>query len=227
MNIFTRWLLFALLICFNDAHAEKKVEVLKQFVCQVRPTIEGWCSEEKALSFIDLVLDVKPDVCVEVGVFGGSSLFPVATTLKFLNHGIIVAIDPWDKIECLKYLDPLRDQHHLQWWGMVNMNYIYYSFKELLQKHGIEKYCQIIRETSEKAAPMVDTIDILYLDGNHSEVVSTQDVQLYLPKVRHGGFIWMNDTLWTDRQDAIDLLLEACDVVKLIDNGNCILFKKR
>ncbi len=219
--------LFWFVCLFSYVHADSQVDGLKQHVYNVIPSLEGWCSKEKAGHFIDLVFEVKPKVCVEIGVFGGSSLFPVASALKYLGEGIIYGIDPWDKLECIKYYDPIENAADLQWWAKINLLYIYYSYLNMLRKHGLEEYCKTIKMTSEKAASQIDAIDILYIDGNHSEECSEQDVTLYLPKVRDGGYIWMNDTLWPTRQRAVKQLSEACDVVKMIDNGNCILFKKR
>jgi hypothetical protein len=206
---------------------DEKIDELKRRVCGALPLLEGWCTTEKAVNFIDLVLEVEPDVCVEIGVFGGRSLFPVAYTLKFLDHGVIYAIDPWDKFECLKYFDPVENQFDIIWWGKLNLNYIYGSYFAMLRKYDLEKHCITLKMTSERAASEIDTIDILHIDGNHSEETSLSDVRLYLPKVRSGGYIWMNDSSWPDRQEAIDLLIQSCDFVKLIDGCNCILFKKR
>ena len=202
-------------------------ETLKESVCQVLPGLYGWCTPEKARNFIDLVLEVKPELCVEIGVFGGRSLFPVASALKFLGDGLVIGIDPWNTEETIRYFDPVRDRAHINWWSKVNMEQIYYSYLGLLAQHDLDEYCITLKTTSESAAPAIGPIDILYIDGNHSEGVSTQDVNLYLPKVRKGGYIWLNDSLWSDLQPAIDLLFEECDFIKLIDNGNCILFRKR
>ena len=213
-------------LCFSFLHADRE-EDLKKHVCSELYTLHGWCTAEKALNFIDLVLEVKPDVCVDIGTYGGRSLFPVASALKFLGKGIVIGIDPWDKIECLKHFEPTEDPRHVDWWSKVDFNSIYRSFIVMLQRYNLEKYCKVIKATSEKAAPQIDTIDILYIDGNHAEHMVTRDVQLYLPKIRIGGYIWLNDTTWTATQPAIELLTESCEVIKLIDNGNCILFKKR
>jgi cephalosporin hydroxylase len=221
-----RSILFGL-CCLISVSLFGNVEDLKRNVTATLPSLEGWCTKEKALHFIDLVLEVKPSVYVEVGVFGGSSLFPVASALKYLGSGQIIGIDPWDKIECIKYFDPIENAEDLKWWGSLKINYIYQSYTNMIKKHKLEDFVKTIRATSEDAAPTIGEIDILYLDGNHSEVCSTQDVHLYLPKVKRGGYIWMNDTLWKEREEAVDLLVEACDAVKVIDNGNCILFKKR
>jgi hypothetical protein len=77
--------------------ADQKAEELKAKISQALPFLEGWCSKEKACAFIDLVLQEKPQTCVEIGVFGGKSLLPVAMALKSLGQGIVIGVDPWDK----------------------------------------------------------------------------------------------------------------------------------
>ncbi len=220
-------LIFCCLIFCSSLFADKEVEALKEQVLNVLTRLDGWCSREKAVNFIDLVLETKPETCVEIGVFGGASLFPVASTLKFLGKGTVIGIDPWDRIECIKYFDPVKDKANLDWWGKVNLNYIYFTYMNTLIRYGLEPYTLTLKTTSEKAIAEIDTIDILHWDGNHNETASTRDISLYLPKVRQGGYIWINDSIWPEVQPAVDLLVESCDVVKLIDNGNCILFKKR
>lgn len=204
------------------------IEELKENVFSTLPSVFGWCTQEKAQNFIDLVLEVKPQVYVEIGVFGGSSLFPVASALQFLGDGIIIGIDPWDKNETLQYFDPIQDAVDYQWWKNLNFERVYYSYLNLLKRFELEEYCITMKMTAAKAVTKIHSpIDILYIDGNHSQECSLQDVELYLPKVRRGGYIWMNDTLWAARQDAVELLMRHCEIVKIIDSGNCVLFKKR
>ncbi len=203
------------------------IEELKETVLDNHQEIWGWCSREKALQIIDLVLEVKPKLYVEIGVFSGASLYPAAAALKFLGEGVAVAIDPWDKIECIRYLDPDEDKTDLKWWAHQNMDHIYFGFLSVLRQFELEKTCLILRTTSKKAARAIGHIDILFLDGNHYEKVATEDVLLYLPKVRPGGYIWLNDATWISLQPAKEHLKAHCDVVRTIDNGNCILFRKR
>lgn len=220
--------LFFLLFCFASLHASPEEEAaLKFHVVSYLPTLEGWCSKEKAVEFIDFILLEKPKTWVEIGVFGGSSIFPVISTFKHLNEGKVFAIDPWDKIECLKYFDPVLESSDLRWWGNLNMNQIYHSFLSMMKRFQLEKFCTVIRKTSEFAINEIPEIDVIYMDGNHSEEPSLQDAKIYLPKVRTGGFIWFNDAQWQQRQAAIEWLLHFCDVVKVIENGNCLLMKKR
>lgn len=206
--------------------ADSEVDDLKEYVEKVLPALEGWCTFEKASNFIDLILEEKPEVYVEIGVFGGRSMFPVAAALKFLGHGIVIGIDPWDKLECVKNFDPAEDEAHFKWWSTVNLNYVYYSYLNMLRRQDLSKFVVTLKMPSEKAAAEVGNIDILYLDGNHGRGGAMQDVVLFLPKVRQGGYIWLNDALSEYKQDAVKELLRFCSKVKTIDSGNCILFKK-
>lgn len=218
---------FIFLCAIRILNANAEEDALKLEVTSALPTLDGWCSKEKALAFIDLILAEKPKVWVEVGVFGGSSLFPVLSTFKFLDEGMAIAIDAWDKIECIKYFDPAKDKVDLKWWGNINLQAVYRSYLNMINIHGFGSYVITMRASSEEAAEEVQEIDVLHLDGNHCETPSLRDAELFLPKVRSGGYIWMNDSLWTSRQKAVDFLLESCDVVKVIDQGNCLLLKKR
>jgi predicted O-methyltransferase YrrM len=221
--------LFVLSYCTLSAYTIDDVQKLKLEVSTNIYSFEGWCSVEKALSLIDLVLEVKPKTYVELGVFGGKSLYPVAAAMRLLNDDTasLIAVDPWDRFECIKYYDPARDEAHLRWWGKLNIDFIYSSYLHMLQRFGFENYVETIRATSEEAEPEIGEIDIIHMDGNHSRLVSSLDVVLYLPKVRKGGYIWMNDAIGNDRAEAVEMLKEACDIVKKVDNNNCILFRKR
>jgi len=223
---YLRGLFFIFFIC-QTLYAEDDVDKLKRRVSIICPNTPGWCSEEKGLNFLDLVLEVKPKVCVEIGVFGGASLIPVAAGLKFLNAGIVIGIDPWNSGEAIKHLDTLEEKEHIDWWSKINLSEIYYSFLERLLLYDLEKHCVILKKTSEQAAFEMGEIDILHIDGHRSETQTVQDVRLYLPKVVSGGHIWLGDALNYNKQKAIDFLLTQCDVIKVIENGNCILFKKR
>lgn len=211
-----------------NGNADLRIEEFKRSVMNVHPVVyDGWCSKEKAAIFMDLILDIKPNVCVEIGIYGGATFFPIVSTLKFLGHGIAYAVDPWDTFECIRYLDPILDETNRNWWVNVGVERLYDVFLGVLSKYQLGKHAIVLRRTSAQAASLIDSIDFLHLDGNHTEVATTNDVELYLPKVRSGGYICINDTLWPAMQTGVELLMEACDVVQLIDNGNAILFRKR
>lgn len=201
---------------------------VRHYVQHYLPSIQGWCSQEKAKKFIDLLLTIKPDVCVEIGTYAGSSIFPVACTLKYLQHGTAVAIDAWDKLEAIKYFEPETASLALEYWGKINLDQAYYAYLNLLRAHDLTDYCITLRTTSEKAASILNhNIDFLYIDGNHSQAVSMKEVELYLPKVRSGGYICVNDPLDIELQNAIDAFLETCDFIEFFDGNRALLMRKR
>lgn len=219
-----KMILFFFILC--SLHAGP-IDDLKKEVCDNLPDIHGWCSREKALHFIDLVLETQPELYVEIGVYSGASIYPAASALQFLKKGVAVAIDPWDIVECIRHLDPDKDREDLRWWVRQNMDNIYFEFLNVVRRFELETICLPVRATSEKAARFVGQIDILHLDGNHYISTLLQDIQLYLPKVKSNGYVWLNDASWHTFEPAIQLLKETCDIVKTIDHGNCILFKKK
>lgn len=190
----------------------------------------SWCSKEKIDLLMDLILVEKPKKCVEVGVFTGSSLLPVAATLSFLNQGTIYAVDAWSNSEAIKNwsdLDPNK-----AWWSTVDMKAVYSTFDEMLNQWKLHPYCNILKMPSEIAFDSIpDEIDFLHLDGDYSEVGSSKDVETYLPKVKSGGYILLSNlfTMVNNQQpkmNAFCLLSEACEMVCEIERDNAILFRK-
>jgi hypothetical protein len=54
---------------------------------------------------------------------------------------------------------------------------------------------EIIRSTSAEA-PLIEQIDILHIDGNHSSITSFIDVIKWVPVVKKGGWIIVDDISW-------------------------------
>ena len=79
---------------------------------------------------MDLIYEVKPEVCVEIGVLGGFSIYPTACAMKFLNQGQVYAIDPWMNSYRLDGYTP--DNLHYQWWNSIDLGDIYRGFVKML-----------------------------------------------------------------------------------------------
>lgn len=179
-------------------------------VLSYQSQIPGWCSLEKAAAMMDLIYEVRPEICVEIGVFGGSSIYPTASALKFLQHGKVYAIDPWKTSPCLEGYAP--ENANYQWWGQVNLEQIYLGFIEMLRKFQILSYCEVFRMRSDESLDLFvdNSIDILHIDGNHTEDVAISDAQMYLPKVKKGGYIWFDDINWATTGPAVAFLSLYC-----------------
>jgi len=170
-------------------------------------TLPGWCGPSKATAMMDLIYKTKPQLCVEIGVFGGSSLFPTACALQYLNCGQVYGIDSWSHTDCCigyKIGDP-----DYEWWSQVPLMQIHHDLENLLKKHHLDTYCRLLCLSSQDACSYFTdgSIDILHIDGNHSEASTLQDVQMFFPKVKSGGYIWLNDT---DRVTAAKAVWYLC-----------------
>lgn len=179
--------------------------------------LHGWCPSFKTEQMIDLIIKTKPKICVEIGVFEGASVYPTIRALQYnkdLGHpqGVVYAIDPWRNDEALKNHAPTSS--HAIFWGRVDFRHVKNKFIKTLDAERMRGICTVIAKTSANAvADIPDNIDILHIDGNHTEPSSVQDVQLYLPKVKEGGYIWFGDISWPTTQKAQNLLLQECDLI--------------
>lgn len=190
----------------------------------------SWCSAEKVDLLMDLIYLTKSEKCVEIGVFNGSSALPVVTTLRYNMDGNLLAIDAWSNsvaIQNMAYDDPNRP-----WWSTVNMESNFQIFEQELESRSLLPFCTILRTTSENAAIFVgENIDFLHLDGDYTEKGSLRDVELYLPKVKQGGYILLSNVFVmvngkAPKMKAFSKLFEECEMLCEIDRDNAVLFRK-
>ncbi|MBS0627734.1 MAG: class I SAM-dependent methyltransferase [Verrucomicrobia bacterium] len=189
----------------------------------------SWCSEEKANLIMDLMVLEKPQVCVEIGACAGSSILPIGNALQFNQQGTVYAIDAWSNQVATQYwadTDPNK-----AWWSTVDMQAIHGSFQNLLKTWNLTEYCIGIALPSKDAIDQLDNIDFLHLDGDYSEIGSLKDVELYLPKVKSGGYILLSNLfiMINGKQPKLKsfiALMEDCEIVCEIERDNAILFKK-
>ncbi len=191
---------------------------------QVIESMDGWCSAERARAMMQLIDEERPSLCVEIGVFGGRSLVAMADACRQLGEGHVYGIDPWDADAAL---DSVEEEENIAWWSKLDYEQLYLRCLENVRTMKLESYVTIARTTSEHAAALFapESVDVMHIDGNHSEAVSSRDVLLFLPLVRPLGHVWFDDMDWRSTRNAVRLLREQCDQVGAV--GTCGLFKKR
>lgn len=212
-------------------------DLLRQTITDAVTPMEGWATPEKAIAMAELILAQNPRIVVEIGVFGGRSLIPQAMALRENNQGVIYGIDPWK----LNYaIEGDVGQANADWnRDKVDWHYIHRCAAEAIWKHSLDDYVVLLRCPSQIAAKLFPVehfnkttgevyrfgeIDILHIDGCHSELASCRDVEFYLPRVRRGGYIWFDDTDWEITKKAVKMLDVDCERIEAV--GSCVLFKK-
>lgn len=178
-----------------------KNEKTKLVSSQSMDQLTGWCTKFKAFKLIDLVIEKKAEIVVEVGVWGGRSLVPMAYALKQLGHGKVYGIDPWSSTASTEGMDKINKD----WWGAIDHEIIYQGLAQKIELFELSNYVELIKSTSVDAEPIAD-IDLLHIDGNHSEETSLYDAMKWAPLVKTGGYIVFDDTTWGTTAKAVKWL---------------------
>lgn len=179
--------------------------IAKSLALEAMNSLEGWCSKSKASVLIDLIFMFKPKVVVEIGVWGGKSLVPMAIAVRETHNGVVYGIDPWASASSVKGMEGVNKE----WWGKVDHEKVYEGLAESIHKLHLDSQIKLIKKES-KDAPKIPNIDFLHIDGNHSEEASYLDVCKWVPLVSKGGIIVFDDTTWGTTKRAVEFLDKNC-----------------
>jgi predicted O-methyltransferase YrrM len=187
-------------------------------------SLPGWCTDQKARRLVELIAKEKPKTCVELGVFGGRSLLPIALALQFNGYGYVVGYDPYTKEAALEHM---KEPENIMYWTRMPYAEIHRIAAKALETEGVSTFGRI--EVAKSASVVGNyednSIDFMHQDSNHSEEISTAEVRAWLPKVKQGGLWVFDDTDWITTQTAQFLLREA-GCVKEEDHRHWAVFRK-
>lgn len=202
-----------------------------QRVNAILPTLQGWCSPEKAEMLIRCVRSADAQLCVEIGVFGGSSLIPQALALQAKGSGKIVGVDPYSNATAVLGAEEID----AEWWGDVDLQSIKAGCLAAVEQHNLAAQVELLEVNSAAAASRFAavSIDVLHIDGNHSAEQSFADVITWLSKVRTGGYVFLDDISWglsntrerATTADAVEFTLQQCTWLGVVDQ--CLVCRKR
>ena len=170
-------------------------------------TLLGWCSLEKAEKLLELTATENVSFCVELGVYAGRSLLPLALGVATKPGARVVGIDAWSIPAALEGENtPDNDRY----WTNVDYNGAFDYATQVLRDNGVGRLVDLWRCKSLDVCDRFEdeSIDLLHQDSNHSEAVSCQEVDAYWRKVRVGGFWVFDDTHWPSTQAAQSKLQE-------------------
>lgn len=156
------------------------------------PTLDGWCTVERASEFAALVIGNKPQTTVCLGVWGGRDTFALALAHRHNGVGRVIAIDPW-KAEASVQGQTGEDA---AWWGKQETHDLVHSrFITNIGVLGLQDFIDVRRQTSDEARVAGD-IGLLIVDGNHGQQ-AVRDVEKFATHVPAGGYVYMDDIDWS------------------------------
>ncbi len=186
----------------------------------------GWTSVDRGLEMAEMILDwnfIKPLRCVELGVFAGKSLIPMALAIRAKGNGILFGVDPWRTEPCLEG----ENEANKEWWSKVDLDEIHTDLMSHIWRLGLQSHAIIIRARSQDVWSLFQFgIQFLNVDGCHSEVASCRDVELYIPLVESGGYVFLDDADWESTQKCQEIIMQSCELVKSGENGHYKIFRK-
>ena len=195
-------------------HAEVRT-LLEEVVASVPVDYGGGSGSAKALVLADLIAVHGVRDTIDIGVYRGRSLLPVATMLRIVDAGVATGIDPWAVEEALQ-----EDTHAVgpevnEWVRSHPWEETYRSVVDRVEQYGLSDHCRILRMTSEEAAPQIPdaSVGLVHVDGNHDRAAVERDIELYLPKLTPGGFLVLDDASWDSIRPVADALRERLETV--------------
>lgn len=159
--------------------------------------LSGWCPHTKAIRLYDLVLEHKPKIIVEIGVYGGRSLVALAEAAQVTNSTVI-GVDPYSVVE--------MQQHHLDG---SEIEFTPPDLKAIMKEatDAILHYKDValLEMTSAQAFESFPyrEVDFLHLDGNHSSYAVLNDLNMWSRKLAPNAIVIMDDINWVTVDDAI------------------------
>ncbi len=175
--------------------------------------LHGWASPEKRAELRRLVTTYRPRLVVEIGVFGGKSLIPLACGLRQNGFGQCVAIDPWTVSAALEGTQEPRES---EWWAKHSrLAEVKTDFFAKVGEQRLWPWVRVLECKGEQAAAMIpESIGLLHLDANHAPEVNVREARLWLPKVTRGGWVIADDTDRADAGPMLKVLEAACHLVR-------------
>jgi hypothetical protein len=195
-------------------------------------SLNGWCDERKAQSIANLISTIQEKVRgVEIGVFAGRSLFAAAVGCRANPHGgRVLGIDSYDAEENLRGVDTPEHRRH---WPQHLVDEAQAAMWSTRDRLGLAGFCDVLVGKSVNMADKItEGLNYLHIDGNHSSAGAVLDAELYLPKVKAGGLVLVDDTKPGDKAEFLDGVMDcvrvveqSCDLVE--DHGNWRAYRKR
>lgn len=160
--------------------------------------IKSWCLDVVDLWKNYIKNNVKEGgIIVEIGVHGGGSLLKTADLL--INKNIkLFGIDCWEDITKVgingkpnnfwtkSSLNRFLNLHKENYNHLIKIiNHYDYKFIELIK--GLSNDKNIVNKFND------NSIDAIYIDGDHSYEGVKSDLELYYPKVKKNGLILLDD----------------------------------
>lgn len=201
---------------------------LNEAISHAISTLEGWCTLRKARMLCDVIKSNDCRTVMEVGIYGGRSLIPMALTMKHLGRGTVIGIDPWSNGEAAKAASDAKDT---KWWTSVDLDHIKRCYFAALFKFDVISFVKTLEITSAQAMAALagHRFDLVHVDGGHSEQQAYGDVNAWSTFLSETGILVLDDINWETVGKARSWVLERFGVIDEVreEGGSFGIYRKR
>ncbi len=155
------------------------------------PKLDGWCVPEKAAEFAAIIIALRIELSVEIGVWGGRGTFAMALAHRFTGRGKVIAIDPWSAPASVAG----QEGENAEWWkDQTRHDLVYNRFLANIESLGLQAWIDVKKARSDQVVEPRG-VGLLVIDGNHGEQAMA-DVKRFTPFVNLGGIVYLDDLNW-------------------------------
>ena len=178
--------------------------------------IDGWFDYEKIYdNQVNLLKD--EDVIVEVGCWLGKSSCYLGKKIKDSGKKIkLFCVDIWDYVDDDPYYHPFKNKYP----DLLSI------FNTHVNQLGLSEYIFPIQGASVNVAQTfhLESVDFIFIDGNHNAPYINDDLTMWYPILKNGGFIAGHDY-----QDSVDVQKAVNSFFddKFIIDGSCWIHQKQ
>jgi len=175
----------------------------------------------KVLMLGDLIVERPVARAVEIGVYRGRLLLPLALVMRWRGEGEILGIDPYSAVAAEQH-----DEHEVgidlrSWPSTIDWEELHDGVHGAIVSSGLEPFARLVRARSEDVAGTFEpgSIDLLHVDGNHDAAAVAADAELYLPLVCTGGYVVLDDPSWASVRPVFDDLCARHELLFRLYDG--------
>jgi hypothetical protein len=179
---------------------------VKNAVSAIQIDFGGGCSVSKGYLMAWLIRRYHLTASVDIGVYRGRSLVPQALAHREFTGGKAYGVDPWLNEEVKETGNPALREAIDRFVDATNFPAIYLEVQDLIRRLKLDQNCMLVREKSHDAIRYFERqaikFGLIHIDGNHDSDRVNGDVALYLPHLKRGGFLVMDDVSWDSVESA-------------------------
>jgi FkbM family methyltransferase len=199
----------------HAGHAERAA--LNARIIAALRAIEGWCTPRKAVWLAGLIAENRCSRVLEVGIYGGRSLIPMALAVReHAPDGRVYGVESWssDAAE-----ETATDAVGDVWWRNVELEAVKARFLRNLLDNELAGIVNILEMSSDEALRCLAAIgpfelDLIHVNGSRAEAQALHGVRSWSGLLRPGGILVLDGIAWPSMQEARAYLAGSLSVVE-------------